>query len=70
LKTWDDSQENKWIVWYCRLGYMPFETIQSMTTTSQGMDELVGILMPQNYISSNVLLGKTTNLNLETSAST
>ena len=50
----NDSKENLWVVWHRRLGYMPFETIRSMTTTSQGLDDLVGIPMPRNYISSNV----------------
>jgi hypothetical protein len=57
-----DRAENKWILWHRRLGYMPFDTIQQMINSCQGLDDLQGISMPRNYISASVKQGKATNM--------
>ena len=57
-----DRAENKWILWHRRLGYMPFETIQEMIKSCQGLDDLQGISMPRNYISASVRRGKAINI--------
>ena len=54
--------ENKWICWHKRLGYMPFDVLQHMIHSCQGLDDLQGVSMPRNYISANVRMGKATNL--------
>ena len=53
-----DRAENKWILWHRRLGYMPFDTIQQMVNSCQGLDDLQGISMPRNYVSASVRQGK------------
>ena len=53
-----DRAENKWILWHRRLGYMPFDTIQQMVHSCQGLDDLQGISMPRNYVSASVRQGK------------
>ena len=57
-----DRAENKWILWHRRLGYMPFDTIQQMVNSCQGLEDLQGISMPRNYISASVRQGKATNM--------
>ncbi len=51
-----------WILWHRRLGYMPFDTIQLVINSCQGLDDLQGISMPCNYISASVKQGKATNM--------
>ena len=65
-----DRAENKWIIWHRRLGYMPFETIQQMIDTCQGLDDLQGISMPRNYVSANVRRGKATMMDQPKSKAT
>ena len=55
-----DQVEYIRICWHQRLGYMSMATIQQMINMSQGLD---GIFMPViNYISANVRMWKSTNL--------
>jgi hypothetical protein len=45
---------------------MPLATIQQMINTCQGLDDLQGIAMPNNYISANVGMGKANKLDQPT----
>ena len=65
-----DRAENKWILWHRRLGYMPFDTIQQMVNSCQGLDDLQGISMPRNYVSASVRQGKATMMDQPKSNST
>jgi len=59
-----DRQDNLYIVWHRRLGYMPLETIRMMIDSCQGLDDLRGVPMPRNYVSANVRRGKSTSMDL------
>ena len=37
---------------------LPFDTIQQMVNSCQGLDDLQGISMPRNYVSASVRQGK------------
>ena len=43
-----DRVENKWVCWHKRLGYMPFDVLQHMIHSCQGLDDLQGVSMPRN----------------------
>jgi hypothetical protein len=57
----DLSDDNPWIVWQRRLGFMPLPAIRSLVSRSLGLESLDEVPFPKNFIDENIRLGKAIN---------
>ncbi len=55
------SDDNPWVVMQRRLGFMPMSAVRSIVPRSVGLETLVDVPLPKNFIDENSMMGKTVN---------